>query len=55
MPTCVYTSLISVLDNWEYQPLSFIYLAFNETRINTVENPLEEQQVIGKITFLKQF
>jgi hypothetical protein len=45
----------NIRGSWEYQPLSFVYLVFNDTRINTVENPLEEQQVIGKITFLKQF
>jgi len=41
--------------SWEYQPLSFIYLVFNNTRIDDLENPFEEQQFIGKVTFLKQF
>ncbi|MEM9832568.1 MAG: hypothetical protein AAF944_18190 [Bacteroidota bacterium] len=33
---------------------SFIYLVFNDTRIVGLENPLEEQQFISKITFLEQ-
>ena len=41
--------------SWEYQPLSFIYLVFNNTQINGLEDPFQEQQFIGKITFLKQF
>ena len=41
--------------SWEYQPLSFIYLVFNDTRIDEMETPFSEQQLIGKITFLKQF
>jgi hypothetical protein len=45
----------SVRGSWEYQPLSFIYLVFNDTRINRLENPFDEQQFISKITFLKQF
>jgi len=45
----------NVRGSWEYQPLSFIYLVFNDTRINRLENPFDEQQFISKITFLKQF
>jgi hypothetical protein len=41
--------------SWEYRPLSFIYLVFNDTRIDGMEQPFSEQQLIGKITFLKQF
>ncbi len=41
--------------SWEYQPLSFIYLVFNDTQIDSFEVPFQEQQLIGKITFLKQF
>ena len=41
--------------SWEYQPLSFLYLVFNNTRIDGFETPFEEQQVIAKVTFLKQF
>ena len=41
--------------SWEYQPLSFLYLVFNNTQINGLENPFEEQQLIAKVTFLKQF
>ena len=45
----------NVRGSWEYQPLSFLYLVFNDTRINGLDNPFEEQQVIGKLTFLRQF
>ena len=41
--------------SWEYQPLSFIYLVYNDRNVNSFETPFEEQQFIGKITFLKQF
>ncbi|MEM1135030.1 MAG: DUF5916 domain-containing protein [Bacteroidota bacterium] len=45
----------NVRGSWEYRPLSFLYLVFNDTQIDGLENPFEEQQFIGKITFLKQF
>ena len=45
----------NVRGSWEYRPLSFIYLVFNDTRIDDLENPFQEQQFIGKLTFLKQF
>lgn len=41
--------------SWEYQPLSFIYLVFNNTQINGLDDPFSEQQLITKITFIKQF
>jgi len=52
--------------SWEYQPLSFIYLVFNDTQADGEEsrffsspgidvNPFQEQQFIAKLTFLKQF
>ncbi|MEN0004804.1 MAG: DUF5916 domain-containing protein [Bacteroidota bacterium] len=42
--------------SWEYQPLSFIYLVFNDTQINNeLDNPFQEQQFISKLTFVKQF
>ncbi|SHK67067.1 Carbohydrate family 9 binding domain-like [Reichenbachiella agariperforans] len=45
----------NVRGSWEYRPLSFIYLVFNDTQINGLERPFEQQQLIGKVTFLKQF
>lgn len=45
----------NVRASWEYQPLSFVYLVFNDTQIDGLENPVTEQQFIGKVTFLKQF
>ncbi|TRX59191.1 carbohydrate binding family 9 domain-containing protein [Fulvivirga sp. M361] len=45
----------NVRASWEYQPLSFVYLVFNDTRIDGFESPFQEQQFIGKVTFLKLF
>ena len=45
----------NVRASWEYQPLSFVYLVFNDTQIDSLDDPFQEQQFIGKITFLKQF
>ncbi len=45
----------NVRGSWEYQPLSFLYLVFNDTRVDGLEDPFEEQQFIGKVTLLKQF
>ncbi|ELR69405.1 hypothetical protein C900_05095 [Fulvivirga imtechensis AK7] len=45
----------NIRGSWEYRPLSFIYIVFNDTRIQGLEQPFREQQLIGKITFLKQF
>ena len=41
--------------SWEYEPLSFLYLVFNDARINDLDDPFQEQQLISKITFVKQF
>jgi len=41
--------------SWEYQPLSFLYLVFNDARINDLVEPFQEQQLISKITFVNQF
>ncbi|MEM9325278.1 MAG: DUF5916 domain-containing protein [Bacteroidota bacterium] len=41
--------------SWEYQPLSFLFLVFNDTQIDGLDDPFQEQQFIGKLTFLKQF
>lgn len=46
---------LNVRASWEYRPLSFVYLVFNDSRIDTFERNFEEQQLIGKVTFLKQF
>lgn len=45
----------NVRASWEYQPLSFVYLVFNDTQIDGLEDPFQQQQFIGKITFLRQF
>ncbi|WP_396590881.1 DUF5916 domain-containing protein [Allomuricauda sp. R78024] len=41
--------------SWEYMPLSFIYLVFNDTQIDVFDPVQESTQFISKITFLKQF
>lgn len=41
--------------SWEYQPLSFIYLVFNDTQIDAFIPMQRTTQFISKITFLKQF
>ncbi|MEL6534731.1 MAG: DUF5916 domain-containing protein [Bacteroidota bacterium] len=45
----------NVRGSWEYLPLSFVYLVYNNTQINPLDDPFAEQQFIGKVTFLRQF
>lgn len=39
--------------SWEFAPLSFIYLVYNEN--NFKDTPVKNQSMIAKISFLKQF
>ncbi len=41
--------------SWEYMPLSFIYLVFNDTQTDVFDPVQRQRQFISKITFLKQF
>nr|WP_299381980.1 DUF5916 domain-containing protein [Allomuricauda sp.] len=41
--------------SWEYMPLSFVYLVFNDTQTDLFDPVQSTRQFIGKITFLKQF
>ncbi|PQJ79993.1 DUF5916 domain-containing protein [Polaribacter porphyrae] len=41
--------------SWEYQPLSFIYLVFNDIDEDQFNPRIQNRQFISKITFLKQF
>ncbi|MEM6813065.1 MAG: DUF5916 domain-containing protein [Bacteroidota bacterium] len=41
--------------SWEYMPLSFIYLVFNDTQTDIFDPMQRNTQFISKITFLKQF
>ncbi|MFC4220346.1 carbohydrate binding family 9 domain-containing protein [Flagellimonas marina] len=41
--------------SWEYMPLSFIYLVFNDTHTNIFDPVQQSTQFISKITLLKQF
>ena len=45
---------LNIRASWEYQPLSFVYLVFNDAQIDDEFNPLSEQQVISKISLIKQ-
>lgn len=45
----------NVRASWEYQPLSFVYVVFNDTQIDGFTEPFREQQVVSKITLVKQF
>jgi hypothetical protein len=50
-----YDNEFNHLFSWEYAPLSFIYLIFNDTQTDVFEPVLVNRQLISKITFLKQF
>lgn len=39
--------------SWEFAPLSFLYLVFNES--NFKDSPVKNQSFISKLTYLKQF
>ena len=41
--------------SWEYVPLSFIYLVFNDIEEDQFNPRIQNRQFISKITFLKQF
>lgn len=41
--------------SWEYRPLSFIYLVFNDSNVNSLDPIQRNTQFISKVTFLKQF
>ena len=41
--------------SWEYQPLSFLFVVFNNTQIDNLTETFNEQQVVSKITLVKQF
>ncbi|GAA4365278.1 hypothetical protein GCM10023185_35460 [Hymenobacter saemangeumensis] len=40
---------------WEYQPLSFVYLVFNQQGYQATGEPSTERGLIAKASFLKQF
>lgn len=45
----------NVRASWEYLPLSFVYVVFNDTQIDGLPEPIERRQLISKITLVKQF
>lgn len=45
----------NVRASWEYRPLSFVYLVFNDTVRDEINDNFQEQQFISKLTFVNQF
>ncbi|MEM1321414.1 MAG: DUF5916 domain-containing protein [Bacteroidota bacterium] len=45
----------NVRASWEYLPLSFVYIVFNDTQIDNVLEPTHRQQLVSKVTLTKQF
>ncbi|WP_052733008.1 carbohydrate binding family 9 domain-containing protein [Hymenobacter terrenus] len=43
----------NVRASWEFQPLSYVYLVFNELANNQLDS--RQQQTIGKVSYIKQF
>ena len=43
----------NVRGSWEFAPLSFLYLVFNESSFR--DTPVQNQSFISKLTYLKQF
>lgn len=39
--------------SWQFAPLSFLYVVFNESNVR--HSPVQQQSLISKITYLKQF
>nr|MDQ3396144.1 hypothetical protein [Bacteroidota bacterium] len=52
--TAIDRDIWNVRFSWEFAPLSFIYLVYNSNTFDTIDR-VQNEQVIGKITFLKQF
>lgn len=46
---------VNIRFSWEYQPLSFLYIVYNRQDFTTDAERQLENQIIGKISFLKQF
>ncbi|NJL76513.1 MAG: hypothetical protein HC892_17350 [Saprospiraceae bacterium] len=49
-------SIWNIRFSWEYRPLSFLYIVFNQNRLTgkLPEDRLLQEQYIGKITYLRQ-
>ena len=46
---------VNIRASWEYQPLSFVYVVFNDSQMEDAFSTVNEQQVISKITWIRQF
>ncbi|MEM7659350.1 MAG: DUF5916 domain-containing protein [Bacteroidota bacterium] len=51
------TDIWNIRFAWEYRPLSFLYIVFNSNQVNAFlpEDRFSAEELIGKITFLRQF
>lgn len=41
--------------SWEFRPLSYVYLVFNQRGFDAINERLQSRHLIGKVTYLKQF
>jgi hypothetical protein len=41
--------------SWEFSPLSYVYLVFNQRGFDAINERLQSRHLIGKVTYLKQF
>lgn len=40
---------------YNHQPLSFVYLVYNDIQFDQFATPFQEQQFVGKVTWMRQF
>ncbi len=45
----------NIRGSWEYRPLSFVYLVYNDNQLTGLDDPFRERQFIGKVTLVNQF
>ncbi len=46
---------LNIRGSWEYLPLIFVYVVINDNELNSFSPSINEQQVISKVTLIKQF
>ncbi len=46
---------LNIRGSWEYLPLSFVYVVFNDNELDSFSPSVNEQQVISKVTLIRQF
>ncbi|MEL6867340.1 MAG: hypothetical protein AAFP19_23140 [Bacteroidota bacterium] len=45
----------NIWGGWEYRPLSFLYIVLNDTQIDGLTDSFHQQQIVSKLTLIKQF